>query len=652
MIKTALTLTETELKRMATYVRQRMEALEAARSVSWVAERERFEREWNDDFSHRGWENAVFAKSNESLNMIGSGVDYIRARIMDEIFGSKPWFASDFRSKEGRDALLSEQVQKHLRWKLGVGQIDFEAVASDLVTQACKLGECVAKIFYRTDEEVYERVASILWECRGDRPVVTPEGDVVFAERWNAMAPPERIRLLWRNEGVEEEWRPGQCSEGSEKLPEGFCWKEQIVSEHAVRYAGAKAVPLHYKEFFCPLNAPSLQEADFVAHRTVMRLSALSAHLGVERLEGAGEEGTGSYLQEVLMRIRQAGGRGARSEQGAAADEVDPEFALLEAYFDFDVREDGRCSRVYLMTAYELDLPIFWDYIANVTPGGLYPFEAVVVNKEPHRWYGKSWFGKYDKFQHLIDKLLNQILYRNELAANPVKFRRKEAVLQWQDDQVFEIGPDKVFDLNDGYTAEDALQTAKIPELDEQTKYLLEMVIATWRTRSGVSTATQGTFANLPSERTAAGVAHIVESGATLFRPQVMEVKRGLEAILRQVVAYQYACQMSDESFVYLDGETRVEGVLCWQDLQDMDLSVELTLTRSKQLRNLDAVRMAVDFFGKFLAVPDRYKAIAAPLYASVYKNLEIENADQYFHQIVRVSEPVERPEATGEGAE
>lgn len=631
-MKSALTLTETELKRMATYVRQRLEELEAARALHWLPERERYEREWNDDFTQRTRESSVFAKSNESLNIIGSGVDYIRARLMDEIFGSKPWFVVDLRSRDGHNIYLSEQVQKHLRWKLGVGQIDFEAVAGDLITQACKLGECVAKIFYRTDEEAYERVATILWEQAKNRPVLTPEGDVVFEEQWRAMTPLERGRLVRRHEeDGEEEWRPGEF--GEDTLPDGLAWKEQIVSETKVRYAGAKAVPLHYKEFYCPLNAPSVQEADFVAHRTVMRLSTLAAHLGI----APAGEGKPTYLQEVVMRIRQLAG--GETEEDMPPESIDPEFELVEAYFEFDVRGDGRPSRIYLMMAYEYDLPIFWDYVANVTPGGLYPFEVVVMNKEPHRWYGRSWFSKYEKYQQLIDKLLNQILYRNDLAANPVKFRRKEAVVQWQDDQVVEIGPDKIFDLNDGYTADDALQTARIPELDQQTKYLLEMVIANWRTRSGISTATQGTFSNLPSERTASGIAMIVESGSTLFRPLVLEIKRGLEAVLRQVVAYQYACQISDEAFVYFDGDTRVEGMLCRDDLKDLDLSIELTLTRSRQLRNLDAAKMAVEFLAKFLEVPDRYKAVAAPIYASVYRNLEIENAEQYFQQIVRVSE-------------
>ena len=613
------------MEKMVTYVRQRLEELEAERMQHWLPERERYEREWNDDFTQRRRESPVFAKSNESLNIIGSGVDYIRARLMDEVFGSKPWYVADLSSKEGH--YPGDQVQKHLRWKLGVGQIDFEAVASELITQACKLGECVAKIVYRTDEEQYERIVPVLWEDERNRPVLTPEGDVVFPEQWRAMTPPERARLIRYCEGKdEEEWRPGQFA--GEGLPAGFRWKEQIVSESRVRYAGARAVPLHFKEFYCPLNASSVQEADFVAHRTVMRLSALTAHLGVEPVR----EGKGSYLQEMLARIRR------QANEGKQEEENDPEVELLEAYFEFDVRGEGRAIRVYLMMAYEYGLPIFWDYIANVTPNGLYPFEVVVMNKEPHRWYGRSWFAKYEKYQQLIDKLLNQILYRNELAANPVKFRRKEAVVQWQDDQAVEIGPDKIFDLNDGYTAEDALQTAKIPELDHQTKYLLEMVIAHWRTRTGISTATQGAFSNLPSERTASGIAMIVESGTTLLRPLVMEVKRGLEAVLQQVVAYQYAFQASDEAFVYFDGETRVEGVLCREDLKDLEIRIELTLTRSRQQRSLEAARMAVEFLTRFLEVPDRYKAAAAPLFAMVYRNLEIENAEQYFQQIVRVN--------------
>ena len=641
MFNTALTLTGDQLQRMVRYVRSRIEAMDVARSNGWIAERERFEREWNDDFSHREWGDAVFAKSNESLNMIGSGVDYIRSRMMDEIFGSKPWFFADPRNPDGQEPIWADQVVRHLRWKLGPDQIDFEAVAAELASQACKLGECVAKVFYKTEEERYERIASVLWDSRADKAVLSPDGDLIFEEKGFAEAP------LDRRDTVDEEWHPGEGGLPGE-LPENYCWKELIISDRSVQYTGAKAVPLHYKEFYCPLNAPSLHEADFVAHMTSMRLSELCAHLGVtlEQVDGSAET-VPDYVTEALRQIRResaepkAASERPRPGEGGEGEvaEADPEFRLLEAYFRFDVRGDGIPCRVFAMVAFDFDVPIFWDYIANVTPGGRYPFEAVVINKEPHRWYGRSWFKKYEKFQSLIDKLLNQILFRNDLAANPVKFRRKEAVVQWQDDQPFEIGPDKVFDLNDGYTAADALQTALIPELDEQTKFLLEMVIANWRVRSGVSTATEGVFGGMPSERTATGVTQMAMTATTIFKPQLMDLKRGLEAVLRQLVRYQYAFQDVDESFVYLDGEARVVGTLTQESVRGLECEVELTLTRSKQTQSLEASKMAVDFFGKFLEVPDLYKAVAAPLFTTVYKSLQIDNADDYFQRVSQIAQ-------------
>ncbi|HWL51529.1 MAG TPA: hypothetical protein VNQ90_03790 [Chthoniobacteraceae bacterium] len=642
-VRTALTLQPDDLQRIAAYVRGRMETIDETRRAGWIAERERFEQEWNDDFSHR--HGAVFSRSNESLNMIGSGIDYIRSRMVEEIFGSKPWFSADPRPRSGCDVALSDQVSRHLQWKLGPNQINFEGVAADLITQACKLGECVAKVFYQTREETYERIASILWDTRRDAPVLGRGGDFVFQ---GESAPPC------------DEWRPGEPETALVEPQAHQCWKERIVSERKVHYTGAKAVPLHFKEFYCPLNAPSLHDADFVAHLTSLRLSQLCAHLGIsfEELDepetADGEEPPrASYLVEALRRIRRSQHHSATPAVAASREEGseknggqehDPEFRLLEAYFEFDARNDGRPCRIFLLMAYDFDLPLFWDYIANVTPNGRYPFEAVTINKEPHRWYGRSWFKKYEKFQQLIDKLLNQILYRNELAANPVKFRRKEAVVQWQDDQPFEIGPDKVFDLNDGYTAADALQTARIPELDEQTNYLLEMAISSWRTRSGITTATQGVFGSLPSERTATGVTQIVQSGATIFKPQVMDIKRGLEAVLRQIVDYQYSCQTGDETFTYHDGERRVEGTLCRERLAELQFNVELTLSRARQLQRLESARVAVDFFGRFLALPDPFKPVAAPLFSTIFKSLEIDHADAYFHRIVEIADERNAP--------
>jgi len=677
-LKTALTLTGDQLEQMMRYVRERIESLDEARNNGWLAERERFESEWNDDFSHREWENPVFAKSNESLNMVGAGVDYVRCRMLEEIFGSKPWFFADPRNAEGQMPEIADQVGRHLRWKLGPDQVDFEGVSTDLVTQACKLGECVAKVFYKTDEESFERVASILWDTREDRAVLSADGDLIFQESATAVRrefPESEPRENSGNEAPngESEWhpgdgtamdRPGSDAGGvaqSEWSPE-YCWKERIVSDHVTRYRGAKAVPLHYKEFYCPLNAPSLHEADFVAHMTSMRLSELCSHLGIstEKLDGSQGQGktesVADYLSQALRQIRQASAEPKSASKQALSDESeeslvrdsDPEFRLVEAYFQFDARGDGRPCRVFLMAAFDFDLPIFWDYIANVTPSGRYPFEVVVTNKEPHRWYGRSWFKKFESSQSLIDKLLNQVLYRNELAANPVKFRRKEAVVQWQDDQPFEIGPDKVFDLNDGYTSEDALQMAEIPAMDEQTKFLLEIIVANWRSRSGVITASQGTFGGMPSEHTATGIAQIATTATTIFKPQLMGVKRGLESVLRQIVEYQYTFQDNDEAFTYLDGESRVTGLLTREDVQGLECDVELTLTRAKQTQSLDASRLAVDFFGKFLAVPDEFKPVAAPLFTTLYKSLQIDNADDYFRQVAQIAQRPVQPQNEG----
>jgi hypothetical protein len=290
------------------------------------------------------------------------------------------------------------------------------------------------------------------------------------------------------------------------------------------------------------------------------------------------------------------------------------------------------------MMAYDYDLPVFWDYVANVTPTGRYPFEAVVMNKEAHRWYGQSWFRKFERDQSLIDKLLNQIIYRNELAANPVKFRRKDAVAQWQNDQPFEIGPDKVFDLNDGYCAEDALQVVRIPEMDEQSKFLLDLAISNWRLRTGISTTSQGGLTGLPTERTATGITQLVTSATTIFRPQLMGVKRGLEGILRQLVEYQYGFQEEDETFSYPDGEGRAVGVLTREAVRGVRCEVELTLSRSRQSQSLEASRLAVDFFAKFAEIPDAYKTVAAPLFACVYKSLQIDNAEDYFQQVAQIA--------------
>jgi hypothetical protein len=126
-------------------------------------------------------------------------------------------------------------------------------------------------------------------------------------------------------------------------------------------------------------------------------------------------------------------------------------------------------------------------------------------------------------------------------------------------------------------------------------------------------------------------------SGTTIFKPQLMEIKRGLEAVLRQVVAYEYAYMDTDETFPYLDGDVRRLGVLSRESVQDLELNVELILSNDDQ--DLAASQLAVQFFSQFLAVPDAFKPVAAPLFANVYKNLQIDSADDYFQRVVEIAQ-------------
>ena len=131
-----------------------------------------------------------------------------------------------------------------------------------------------------------------------------------------------------------------------------------------------------------------------------------------------------------------------------------------------------------------------------------------------------------------------------------------------------------------------------------------------------------------------------------MFQPQLMEVKRGLEAVLRQVVEYQYTYLDADETFTYLEGDQRRLGLLSRESVRDLEFNVELTLTLSKQDQNLEASKLAVDFFGQFLAVPDAFKPVAAPLFTTVYKNLQIDHADDYFQRVVEIARRQVKPEA------
>jgi hypothetical protein len=656
-MRTALNLSNDQISRMLMYVKERMAGIDQQRAEGWLEARERWEKEYQDDFAHRAVDSAVFSQSNESLGLIAGAVEFLRARLIEEIFGVEPWLGVTPRTRAASNPELAEMITRHLTWKLGPEQINFTAHASEVITTACVLGECVSKIAHVTESDSFERFATILIDKVTGKPATDQTGEFIFQDHGTTQlnAPTQEDQTAgYEHPSGHPEFQVSTTANGVKTPNPGYAWAEQVISDQNVRYVGAKAIPLHFKEFYIPLNAKSIQEADFVAHKTSMRLSNVLTQLGmtkdgkpIDAPEGSdGNDPATSHIQTIISRIR-----GETSDLKAASDQPiqeqgegslpmvldgDPEFVYVEAYFTFDVFNDGRPLRIFFTFAYDSETPICWDYIANVTPDGKYPFSATVMNQVGHRWYGTSWFKKYERSVNLVDKLLNQVIYRNHLAANPIGFRRKDAVVQWQDDQPFESGAGVVYDLNDGFTAKDAVEYAEVPQLDEQTREILDMAVANFRTRSGVATATQGEFGKVPAENTATGTQRIVATGNTAFKPIILDVKRGLEAEIRMLAECQYYYQ-DNEEYTYQQNDQQLIGLLTPDKVKDLDLVIELKLTNLKATERLQQSQLAANMANQFLAVPDQYKETLREIYEQIFQSLQIDNADQIIDTILKI---------------
>jgi len=661
-MRTALTLTEDQIARMLRYAKGQIDSIEISR-IDWIKDRDNFHNIYDTDLAQRTTQSAIYNTSNETLSMITGGIDYITARRIEAIFKVDPWIGVLPRTKAGETPQFAEQLARHLNWKLGPEQIDFEAHAEEELKLVGIRGECVSKIAHISDTEDYERIASILYEKATNKPVLDQDGDFIFQENGvqEGQGNDGQNQVQYAFPTGHPEIILGTSDENGNLDPSStqrYEWREQIVSDTQIRYIGAKTIPLHYKEFYCPLEVKSIQDSNFVAQVTSMRLSQLLEQLNVDLdddKEPDGDEDDDKQetkvkdlpdtLQRLINVVKAEDGK-SKSEsdkpirvQGESdlpqnGDE-DPQFRYCEAYMRFDARDDGRAITIFFTFALDHDIPIFWDYLSNVTPDGKYPFNAIVQDKVPHRWYGTSWYKKYQGEQSLIDRILNQIVARNNLASNPIKFRRKEAVVQWQDDQPFEIGPDKVFDLNDQYTASDALQIVEIPDLDEKTSEMLNMIIASWRTRSGISTATDSELANVPQQKTATGVTAIVNSGNTLFTPLVLDVSRGLEAELRMLVKYQYTNQEA-EKFTYQQNNQELVDILTPEMVKGLDLHVELKLTNLSASQRLEQTAAAGQVLTEFLNMPLMFQPVVKPIYVQRLSALEIDNGEQILDDLIQ----------------
>ena len=577
------------------YVEQYRTEMEAQ---FWPKRRE-YERQSNDDFSSRrnSADPSIFDISNESPNIVRTVTRFMRATCCEDIFGSKPYIG--VTPAGALDGPLADQMNRHAPWK--IDQAEYGKYGKEAIGLALDLGEAVLKTTHRHDVDQYDTDEIVLVDRKTGKPVLVP----MINETGEAQRDDEGKEV---GDYIYPEDPTTVDASGRtvfEKAPEivfdeAVEFREIQVEEKTTMYHGLDVAVLRFDTFIAPLNIPSLDRAPALAQEMTRSVSWLRRMYGSEDADTEAlfdlleNDREGTKTAEDAPRATY----GMVSAGNRAKNHKNPNVRVLEIYLhDYDVFEDGVGRNIFLVMCPDLDMhePLYVNYLANITPRGRLPFHPIVVNRVPGYWWGRGFYELYERSQELMDSLINAILYRNENNANPEEFWQPNAVEEGAGDARLIKTPGKVHTLRPGMTAKDARQILEVPDLDDRTWMLVELIMQLIQSDSGVSAAQQGDAGALANITTATGVSSVLQSGATLHRYLTQDLKDGFTPAVVFGLMVIYANQDRDETFRYLEGDAaEVLSLSSARVLATIELNVQILLTRFQMREQREQAQLVI----------------------------------------------------------
>lgn len=704
------------LPELVEYVMTHLQADRTARDSQFEAKLTKYARMAASDYEYRKagtqadpLDRSIFDTSNLSVQLPRNVCSFILARMHKDAFGSSPWLAVGPRGK--KNPALSEQMTPYSEFKLD--QACWQDKARSAMETALTLGWVPVKTTWREDWDISETLESVLFSDAHAEPVVTESGDYLTAEddtqEVEQPAPPEIAPQpgafpmpMANGQGMppgqppmapptagampddESAEPPGLPDESAESAPpaaprvfakdpsipapdgqNGLNFKPHLIQEKERLYAGLDFSPLYWKDVTWPINAASMTLDD-----PGCDMISCTLPMTIEQIRASYDpKGEDEELQAMLESWKHAApelteGSKPKTEQGESTllptDPKNPTIKITEVYFRRRVLPTGPESRCFMAVAEGYWKAVCVHYLKQMTPRAQAPLHLIAVNRVPGRAYGRGFYEMFEMASTALDRLLNQVLVRNDHHANPQNFVDAKAAAQLGDVGI-KCGPGTTNTIDGkGQAIRDLFYTLELPAMEEMSWKLFELFMQLIQTESGVTNANQGDMTDLPSNSTATGVNSMLESSSVIHMFRLEEVRSGLTPALRFALELLFFKMDADEPYALLEGDdgaleqlAQAEAVLAQgpdeqapapaqapnqpgvmtyaqaQELANVPLNVEILLSRSKRQEMREAALTAYPQVSAFLKEAPQDQQYLLPLMKQGLRNMEIRDADQ-----------------------
>ena len=429
--------------------------------------------------------------------------------------------------------------------------------------------------------------------------------------------------------------------------PGGSSYQTKTVRRRKTMFRGAKTEPVYWQDFLAPPNAPHIQRggADIIVHLSdmeVMKLIDLYQRRGLllESPQASYEETVkavallrnalsgGGESQTALKQPRPDIGEVETKMEGQSSE---PKMQIAECYLTFDANEDGEAEEICLIVDRKSKMPIFYDYLPNVTPDGERPFNVVRTQSIDGRWYGIGFMEMFSKPQKAIDLFYNR-MNLSQSQAGRVTAWKPSNTLEGDRSPNLPINWGGTITLKPDKTLEDTLAFVVLPEVktDDLMK-ILQLQTQIMQTEAGTSSANDAAIAGLDTMKLATGIKNLEQTNNTKLDMVIGEVLPSFESVTTKNIKQEFANAQEVDVLKLFHGDWQKAEMLLNEDLANIDFDLTINLTNSKNSQLLASAQGAVNMFAQYKQLQHADKHLGTHLYIQAEKSLGISDADAIF---------------------
>ena len=582
----------------------------------------------------------IYAESNLVVPLARRITRQMVARANNYFFGTDPWFAA-YPVGES-DAETARKAMKYGQYKSQ--QAGSRSVHEEANERAFVLGEAVVKSAYSVKETIYKKRLDVMVDGEG-RDILDASGEYITEDAtWTPAASSE----AWMEQHPDED--PGLLmvlkADGVTEMPENPIYESKLVSRRRVHYHAPEQNVVHYRDFLCPLNARSIEDADIAVHLYDIPVDSIIDHWSKRGMVDL----TAAQSNEITLKAMAAlkdlhssagsnpyenGATSARAELGESNDSFQ-QFSgqynsqIAECYIRHDVDGDGLMEEIMVVLDIQNRVPIYYDYVANITPDGKRPFNVVRINPVADRWHGIGSMEMFESTQNIVDLLTNRWNFAQTKAAR-VDFWNAEATLEGQQDPNLELNGGSTYTLAPGKTAEDALQSVYLYEnkgndLRELTEFFLQMAM----NESGIQHANDSFVSGMDSSKLATGIRNIEKTGQEMFSLYLSHLEPGHSGVVQKFFDLLMANIREEEVITYFENDNPEELLtIAGSEISNIRLNVSILLTRQRGEEIIESSLRSVDLVDRYYASPPEVRQVTAPLYRDMLRVFNVANVDE-----------------------